>query len=421
MQKLLLSKWLGRVPSIQWKHGYAVLFFALLTIGIAVRVSYLNGTDFSKADETVYLRYARYIGRHGLGGFRDLTERYVRTEALWIFPNPLRIGYIALSAWSMKATRIYDFEALVYLSSVFSIGLLGVAYAFARRVFGRDTALLLLGLMSCAPLDLAMARRALQESCFHFFSVASIWLFYEMVHEADTPHPKVRGWSYVFAAAYAFCILVKETAWLFYIFFVAYLLVQRYVLKKEIPWGRVVPALLVPVGIVGSAYLGLMGGMARLLAVVKIILSSPGTNPYALAYQSGPWFGYLVDYLVLSPWVLILAVGFLVGVLAERTFEADRVYVALFIGVTLATFSFFTKNVRYVIMLDVPLRLSACLMMQRVLPWRDSRRGFLLAMAAVSAIAVSDFWTFRTFFIQEGIYDPVTFWLLRARHIIPWK
>ena len=44
------------------------------------------------------------------------------------------------------------------------------------------------------------------------------------------------------------------------------------------------------------------GDLGTLLQVVRGIVSSPAENAYAKLLGLGPWYRYLLDYLVLSPW-----------------------------------------------------------------------------------------------------------------------
>jgi hypothetical protein len=44
----------------------------------------------------------------------------------------------------------------------------------------------------------------------------------------------------------------------------------------------------------------------------------------------------------------------------------------------------------------------------------------IMTMGIVITISVFDYINFNYLFIQQRIYDPVSFWLLKAEHFIPW-
>jgi 4-amino-4-deoxy-L-arabinose transferase-like glycosyltransferase len=155
--------------------------------------------------------------------------------------------------------------------------------------------------------------------------------------------------------------------------------------------------------------------------MIKIILSSPAHNEYAILFGSGPWFRYLIDYMLLSPWVLILSSGFIFWHLASKEHDERVVYFLLAFVVLFFSLNFFTKNVRYVMVLDTPMRLFSVLMLKKLFDARFPKRAFLLISVCVAAIAVFDCLNFYNLFVRGDIYDPVSYWLLKIEHIIPWR
>jgi hypothetical protein len=124
--------------------------------------------------------------------------------------------------------------------------------------------------------------------------------------------------------------------------------------------------------------------------------------------------------MLLSPFVLILAIGFIAANFFETKNNRIAVYFSLVIILGLFFFNFFTKNVRYVIFLDAPIRLLAVLALgkitQRVFPLRAN----VWIFAIVICLSFFDCLNFQRFFIFYNIYDPVSFLLLQASHIIPF-
>jgi hypothetical protein len=136
-------------------------------------------------------------------------------------------------------------------------------------------------------------------------------------------------------------------------------------------------------------------------------------------YCSGPWFRYLADYLILSPLVFLLAAGFFFHRLASGARDDALSYFMLLAVFLLAAFGLFAKNIRYVMLADMPLRLFAVMMLVelcgRFFPGKADR----ITAALVLALAVSDYIAFRGIFVEGGVYDPVSFHLLRALRFIP--
>src|SRR5437764_11029814 len=122
---LLNSRWLPRV---------AVLF---LFLGVtALLISSLHRiTYYPEADEGYYLQYMDYIHREGIQGFPHLFQDYLRDHRNWIYPTPIRIGFISASA---LAARIWgpQFLTLSYISLLSCGALILVNYYFLERHFG---------------------------------------------------------------------------------------------------------------------------------------------------------------------------------------------------------------------------------------------------------------------------------------------
>jgi predicted dehydrogenase len=70
--------------------GIALLVGALLLPTLA-SIRYAENPD-----EAYYLAYARHFAEQGFAGFQQLYADYQAEPARWLYPNPLRIGYIGL-------------------------------------------------------------------------------------------------------------------------------------------------------------------------------------------------------------------------------------------------------------------------------------------------------------------------------------
>ena len=161
------------------------------------------------------------------------------------------------------------------------------------------------------------------------------------------------------------------------------------------------------------------GNAADVFKVIQIIMTSPAANRYANLYCSGAWISYLVDFILLSPWVCILAIGYFFSQMCmPQRREGDRYFSVL--GVCyLFSLIFFVKNVRYAMLLDTPLRLFAVLMIQRIAETYTPRHAIVVCALCVAAISVFDYILFYNIFVLHNLYDPVSMYLLQERRLIP--
>jgi 4-amino-4-deoxy-L-arabinose transferase-like glycosyltransferase len=391
-----------------------LLLLLIISAAVSVISTSLSKIEFvSGADESYYLKYAGAIGEKGLSVFPELCREYIAAPRNWVFPNPLRAGFIILSGLWLKAFGC-GFAGLANLSLFSYCLFLIVSFYFCRKYFGNIFALLLSMLLASSPLMMAVSRRALMDSTANLFSLLSLWLFFDYINKRTNPK------LLLFASAFACAILIKETSVLLSFIFISWLLCVRFIYKKEVRvmdflWASVIPFF--AVGIV-YAVLGILPYLPRL---IQIIISSPSTNPYAILYGSGPWFRYIIDYLLISPLILILALGFIFYYLVSRERERSEavVYFLLVFVSLLFLFEFFTKNVRYVMLLDYPLRIFALFMLIKITQRYSSAKNAVFLIILVSAFAVFDCLNFYALFVKEGVYDPVSFALLKAQQIIP--
>src|SRR5262249_12465965 len=124
-------------------------------------------------------------------------------------------------------------------------------------------------------------------------------------------------------------------------------------------------ALLVPPMLVFVIYVLVLGDASWAPAMFKLLLGVNILQPtsYHLAYESGPWYSYLVDYLVLSPLFSLLFFLFC-GYYLAQTDKSRPITVLLgFFVYHLVLGAFLAKNVRYAVALDTVYRLCGALML----------------------------------------------------------
>jgi len=401
-------------PKKSKSKDFIIILLILAISFTAISLSFKNMKFAAGADEGYYFKYASYIGEKGISGFSDLFKDYVQNQQHWLFPNPLRIGFIILSSIWLKVFG-NSLLNLAYFSLACFYILLFCSYYFVRKYFGQNLALLFTLLLAFSPLNMAMARRALMDSASNLFLFLSIWFFLESTKD------KKLSKTVLFVLIYSTAILIKETAVLLSVFFLLYILVNRIIFKHAVSLKNILAVTVLPFSIVGIIYITLAGGVSWVSDTIEIILNSPKNNQYAIIFGSGPWFRYLIDWILLSPWVFVLALGFCFYYFMKNEWKEEIIYLLMLLVIFTFLFSFFTKNIRYVIILDVPIRLFALLMLNELIGKVFKKNVFILLTIFVIALSLYDYFNFYGFFVNQDIYDPVTQWLLQAKHIVPWQ
>ena len=388
-------------------------FLTLLAASAFLVYSSLSRVAYKPdADEGYYLAYATRVSIEGVGSFPGMFSDYVNNKAHWIFPSPLRVAYIALGGawiWLFGCTYI----ALSWLSLCCYCGALAVSYYFCRKYYGETTALLFSMLLAFSPLNMAMARRALVDGPANLCAILSVWLLYDAASER-------RGMRRaLFVGVYAVTILMKEVMVVLAPVFAIYLALGKYMKKRQAPLRDLLlmtagpPFLALAVCVLAS------GDAASVFKIIRIIMSSPAVNRYANLYCSGGWVRYVVDFILLSPWVCILAIGYFFSrMFASQRREHDG-YFSVLIVCYFFFLIFFVKNIRYAMLLDNLLRLFAVLMIQRIAETYAPRHAIVVCALCVVAISVFDYMLFYNVFVLHELYDPVSIHLLRERGLIP--
>ncbi len=370
------------------------------------------------SDDGYYLRYMTAVRQQGLSVFPSLFEQWNAAQEAWIFPPPSRIGFVLASAlWSnLFGTTL---AALQSLSLASHLLLCVVNNAFARKHLGEPKALLLGLSLAFSPLLMGISRLALTDSFNALCMTTTVWLFVEL---SKDPGKLARGIPFMLALTWT--VLTKELSVFLCVPFLAFAAYERFARKEPRSALRFALWFAIPGVLVLASFLAAAGGSARLLETMRIVLSSPATNAYAIKYGDGPWFRPVIDFLLLSPGPTMLAIAGLGLVLVRwRAEEYDRTSVLLAFVAALFVFelSFFTKNIRYAVALELPLRLFAIVFLAEIAGGLRTTRSVVVAFAAVAALCVLDVRTFDAMWVKARLYDPVTAWLAFLRHLVPMR
>jgi 4-amino-4-deoxy-L-arabinose transferase-like glycosyltransferase len=388
----------------------------LAALGAAVHASFDELVYPVGSDLDYYLHYMRTVGEGGLGAFPGLFREWLSRPEHWLYPTPSRVGFILVSAAWAKVFGATP-EALSLLSLVSFLALIALVFAAAERGLGPVRALLIALLVAFSPLYLGLARLALTDSFMCASQAALVWLFLGYVRA-----PESRARALGAGAAFLVAILSKEIAVLLAVPLLLHAALERWYARRVLPIARTLAVFVVP-GLLCVLVWWLAAGDARtLLRTLHIVLTSPASNEYALAYGSGGWYRYPIDELLMSPLPTALGLaGVAVTLWRWRRGEYDALAVAfaLVYVCQVALLAPFTKNLRYGAVLDVPLRVLAALLLWDLCGAARHRAGRLAAVLGVALLCTLGWRDYQLFWRQAGVYDPVTAVLAGVRGLVP--
>lgn len=371
----------------------------------------------SSADEGYYLYYVSALAEHGLKYYPILYENYIENSSHWHFPNPLRLShYLAVAALA----KIFapSFDLLTMVSAISHSLLVGITFLFARQRYSFRISLAAAVLIAVSPLALGLGRRALIDSYSFLWGGLSIWCFLDCLRHRESWY----RWA-SFIIVFVIAILAKETNVLLSIVFITWPIIAygKHLDRKLV---MLLGASLIGAwGLATLAYALSAGGLSPLLAVVKLILDSPSTNEYALRFGGGPWFRYAVDFTLMSPIVSLFAVcmGGIILAGKRKPENSETLFFLFLVASLICIFSFFTKNIRYVGLLVVPMSILAALFANELSCRCKGVWQHLIYAFLIIAVCTTELASFKKIFIDYRTYDPVTYQLLISREMIPTR
>ena len=160
----------------------------------------------------------------------------------------------------------------------------------------------------------------------------------------------------------------------------------------------------------------LAGGIDVLFATYRLLIDKAYQLPYAIHTGDGPWYRYLVDLLLASPIILILALGTIFRL--NRTMKPE-LFMSIFVA---ASYLFmcnvkYGMNLRYATIWDMPLRFLAFNSLTIILVPFRRWQGVALALI-VAVICATELRQYQVLFVKFGLYELITEGLLRALQIL---
>ena len=393
-----------RLPAAMFEKGGALQVVAPLHPNPAVTT-----VGF---DENLYRIYVTSVIERGLTNYSEIVDEYIahqKTLTGSILP-PMRFLYIGTAYFW---TQLFGTEPLIALHNVasfFSILSLFLATIVTWRLKDRETALGVAALVAVAPTQIHMSQHALVDGFFAFWALLNLWLFWENLRAP-------RNWKLLlpFTLSLALMVLTKENAAFVYFAFIVLLIANRW-----LQWGTATRELLACMFIgplLGFVILVfLAGGLETLRTTYTLSVSKNYRLPFAIMTGDGPWHRYIVDLLLVSPVIVLLAVA---AIFRLRLDKKPETYLAIFIAASYVVMCNlkYGMNLRYANMWDTPLRILAFSQLA-VLVAPFTRNRTLLLAAAVALICALELRQYLILFVDYPLYELVSEGLLRALKIL---
>jgi 4-amino-4-deoxy-L-arabinose transferase-like glycosyltransferase len=363
-------------------------------------------------DENLYAEYLGALIKNGISSYPDMAEAYIaRQQSLphAILP-PVRFFYIFAAYLWHGVFGSEPFSALRWTSALFSALGLGLATMFAWRLRGSTFALGIAALMAVAPTQIHMSQHALIDGVFAFWALLCLWLLWENLRR-----PGDWRWLLAYGLALAGLVVTKENSCFAWVALVVLIITNRWlrfgIVTRELLLATIAGPLL---GVVFLVFIA--GGLSNLIAIYQLLVVKASQTQYAILTGDGPWHRYLVDLLLVSPIVLILAVGGLFRL--NRTMKPE-LYLSMFIAASYLMMCNvkYGMNLRYTNMWDMPLRflaLSALVSITAALP----RYRSLVLGVCVGLICAAELRQYIILAVQFPLYELVSEGLLRALRIL---
>jgi hypothetical protein len=363
-------------------------------------------------DEGLYRGYVDDLVRYGFSSYPDLAERYVKVQTRLpsaILP-PTRFLYVFLAYLWHETFGSDALGSLHNVSSLFSVLLLFLGAGFAWRLGGSRIALWVTALISCAPTQIHMSQHALIDGFFAFWVTATLWLLWENLRQ-----PNFSAGLGLYAVSLTLLVLTKENAMFAYLGLMAVLALNRWLRFGTITSALLGCTVLGPLaGVVVLVFL--CGGAGTFIHIYQLLVAKASVLPYAVATGDGPWYRYLVDLLLISPIVFLLAWGALFKL---RLSDKASLYLVTFVAgsyVVMCNIRY-GMNLRYTNMWDLPLRYLVVSSISHLSDFFPRSREPVMGIIVVLLCAF-DLHQYHIFFVQHDLYELVTGGLLHALRIL---
>ena len=408
------TPWLSRMRVFmapRWTACWIVL--AIFLLGVALRVTPRPGPNIGRTvDEGLYIINVKMLREVGLLEYPAIVENYVRVQSTQdtVMLPPTRCLYISLSYLWGQVFGTEDMMALRRVAAVFSILTLIISGIFAARLGGKWFGLGVFALMAVAPVEIQMAHRELVDGFFAFWALLSVWMLWENLQRPGRP------WLLAaYAGSIAAMVLTKENA-----FFAFMGLGGIIALARPLKLGNLTRETVMATVLGGTMGVALLvfisGGVGMFLETYRLLVTKAERMDFAYQTGGGPWFRYIVDMMLMSPSVLLPAIGALFTLRKENK---QAIAMLLFVACSYAIMTNVRNgmNLRYCTMWDMPLRyLAVGQLLQVSTAFR--RTPWLAAIGLIALVGLVDLHQYYVFFIQHNLGELVSLYLMQALGIV---
>ena len=363
-------------------------------------------------DESLYTEYVHKLATLGISAYPLIVQDYVeRQERLQrSILSPLRFLYTYSGyLWHLSFGGDPLF-ALKSVASLFSVLTLFISIAFVWRLRGKAWALAIGALMCVAPTQIHMSQHALVDGFFTFWALICLWFFWENLQA-----PRNWRWLVAYIVVLALLVLTKENSFFVWIALVALLVTNHWLRFGTVTRELVIATVLGP--LLGGVILVLLaGGLSQTIHTYHYSLAKNYQLQYAILTGDGPWYRYLVDLLLVSPIVLILALGTVFRL--NRTMKPE-LFMSIFIAASYLVMCNvkYGMNLRYANMWDLPLRFLAFSQIVWLASFAKRFQTTIIATAVV-VLAAIEFHQYIVLAVRYPLYELITHDLLQALQIL---
>jgi 4-amino-4-deoxy-L-arabinose transferase-like glycosyltransferase len=390
------------------------LLITVLGAGIFLRAWPSTGFGQTGYDEGVYARYVKTaLKEGGVSSYPELVIAYVQwqKERPDAVVPPTRLTFLVPAVILAEVFNLKPLTALHGVALASSILLLLATAVIGYRLGDTRRMLVLTALMAVAPLQIHLAQRSLVDGCFAFWAVLCAWFLWESLQA-----PARGGWLLAYGASLFALVLTKENAAFVFLALLTVSVVFALFKLGRLNWPLIATTVIAP-GIALLFLTMLVGGIGEWISFYRAFAQKSATLSYAVRFQDGPWYRYLVDFTLLSPCVVALAFGALFQVKAK---SKPDFFWSLFLGASFIAMSSvpYGMSLRFAAYWDLPLRWLAGSEVLLLAGRYPRAKPWLVVLVLVLVLAAIDLFQYWRFFVHGAIYDPVSFQLIRAAKFV---
>jgi len=363
-------------------------------------------------DEGLYRGYVEQLSEKGVTHYPEIVRGYIeeQTKVAGSILPPMRFLYIFTGYLWHSVFHADALTSLKNVASLFSVLTLVLGAVLTWRMCGPCWSVALAALVAFAPTQIHMSQHALVDGFFTFWALLTLWMLWENLNS-----PRSWGWLVGYTVSLAVLVLTKENSFFVWIGILVVLGANYWLRFGTTTRQLVLATLLGPIfGIL--ALIILAGGPDVLFGAYRLLINKNFALPYAIKTGDGPWQRYLVDLLLVSPIILLLAIGAVFRI--DRTKRPELFLLMFIVGSYVVMCNVkYGMNLRYANMWDVPLRFLALSTLAGLIMPLQPRRNLVFALSII-VICTFEMLQYLTLFVEHSLHELATDGLLRALNIL---